>query len=303
MFIYISSKHFITSLVKPIFTKSFNISKIISIVGVVIVLFEIIQIIEYFIFGTSNTWFLFDMFSISTATDIGRFQAVNFLSFMRPISFYHEPSYLGIVLLILLICANELKINKIFILIYYLGIIISFSTTALIFLVLYFILKNFIHIKNILWAFLLAFIIILLKVDNETLDSIFRFTEVLNSGTSGNERLIGPYDYLINEIFIKRHFFGIPLGQSDLIFNISFYLFFLYFGILTPILFFIFIAFIFLRFKSDSLKYLVAFFALLFLNGAIFTLESALILYCLNYTFVLKNKSIIYKSISQSRCN
>jgi hypothetical protein len=149
---------------------------------------------------------------------------------------------------------------------------------------------NITHIKNIFWLFLLTVIIILIKVDNETLDNVFRFTEILNSGTSGNERLIGPYDYLINEIFIKKHFLGIPLGQSDLIFNNSFYLLFLYFGILTPFLFFILIAFIFLRFKSDSFKYLIAFFALLFLNGAIFTLESALILYFLNYTFVLKKQ-------------
>ncbi len=283
---------FITSLFNPIFTPKFNINKIISVVGLLIVLFEIVQICEYFFLGSSNTWFIFDGLSISTATDISRFQAVNFLSFMRPISFYHEPSYLGIVLLILLICANELKINKIFIFIYFLGIILSFSTTALIFLVTYFFLKNISRVKNILWIFLLILIILLLKVDNETLDNIFRFSEILNTGTSGNERLIGPYDYLVNEIFIKKHYFGIPLGQSDLIFNNSFYLLFLYFGILTPFIFLIFIVFVIFKFKSDSSKYLIAFFSLLFLNGAIFTLESALILYCLNYTFVSKKLSL-----------
>lgn len=279
---------FISSLVKPKFSKRVNLNIIISFVGVLVVAYEILQICEYFLLGTSDTWFLLDRFSISTATDIGRFQAVNLLSFMRPISFYHEPSYLGIVLLILLICANELKINKIIIFLFYLGIIISFSTTSLIFLVLYIILKNIIHLKRFIFAFLCIVIPIILYIDNETLDSVFRFSELLNAGTSGNERLIGPYDYLANEVFVKMHLFGIPLGQSDLIFNNSFYLLFLYFGILTPILLIIFISFVFSRFKSDSFKYLVAFFALLFLNGAIFTLESALILYLLNYTFALK---------------
>lgn len=282
---------FITSLFKPIYTHKFNINKIITVVGLLIVLFEIVQIGEYIFLGSSNTWFIFEGLSISTATDIGRFQAVNFLSFMRPISFYHEPSYLGIVLLILLICANELKINKIFIFVYFLGIILSFSTTALIFLVTYIFLINISRLKNTLWAFLFILIILLLKVDNETLDNIFRFSEILNTGTSGNERLIGPYDYLVNEIFIKKHYLGIPLGQSDLIFNNSFYLLFLYFGILTPFIILIFIAFVILNFKSNSYKYLIAFFSLLFLNGAIFTLESALILYCLNYTFVSKKQN------------
>ena len=74
-----------------------------------------IQVFENILLGSSSTWFLLDSVSISTATDISRFQAMNLLSYMRPISFYHEPSYLGIVLLILLICANELKVKKIFI--------------------------------------------------------------------------------------------------------------------------------------------------------------------------------------------
>ena len=92
---------FISLLNKSIKNVNINLQKIIIIIGIIIVLFEIIQISEFLIFGTSNSWFFLDKISISTATDINRFQAVNFLSFMRPISFYHEPSYLGIVLLIL----------------------------------------------------------------------------------------------------------------------------------------------------------------------------------------------------------
>ena len=276
---------FISSLNKPIKNKDFNPKKIITIIGVLIVLFEIVQVSEFLILGTSSSWFLFDKISISTATDINRFQAVNFLSFMRPISFYHEPSYLGIVLLIFLICANELKVKKIYIYIYIIGILISFSTTALLFLILYLIIKNFNSIKNFILIFITIFILSLFFIDQELLNNVFRLGEIFNAGTSGNERLIGPLDFLIDQFFSKHHYFGIPLGQSDLVFNNSFYLLFLYFGILTPIIFFIFIGYIVLKFKSNSLKYLLAFFSLLFLSGAIFTLEDALILYLLNYTF------------------
>jgi hypothetical protein len=284
---------FISSLNKPIKNENFNLQKVITIIGVIIVLFELIQISEFLIFGTSNSWFVLDKFSISTATDISRFQAVNFLSFMRPISFYHEPSYLGIVLLIFLICANELKVKQIFIYIYIIGILISFSTTALLFLILYLIIKNFNNIKNFTLIFFTILILSLFFIDQDILNNVFRFSEIFNAGTSGNERLIGPLDFLIDQFYNKHHYFGIPLGQSDLVFNNSFYLLFLYFGILTPFILFIFIGYIVFKFKSNSLKYLLAFFSLLFLSGAIFTLEDALILYLLNYTFnaSLKNKT------------
>ena len=279
LFVYISS------LFKPIYYDRINPQRIIIYIGIFIVLFELIQILEYLILGSSNTWFILDSLSISTATDIGRFQAVNFLSFMRPISFYHEPSYLGIILLILLICANELKVNKLFLFIFYIGIIISFSTTALVFLILYIILLNFKSIKTFLMLFIIVILLFYFLLDNETLDNIFRFNEIFNAGTSGNERLIGPYDYLSDQFFNKHNYFGIPLGQSDLVFNNSFYLFFLYFGIFTPLLLLIFIFFIFYKFKKNSFKYLLAFFSLIFLSGSFFTLEYALILYFLNYSF------------------
>jgi len=279
---------FMSSLSIPIISMKFNLNKIISIIGVLIVSFEMIQVFENILLGSSSTWFLLDSVSISTATDISRFQAMNLLSYMRPISFYHEPSYLGIVLLILLICANELKVKKIFIYIYYLGILVSFSTTALAFLILYLIFKNFNSIKNILIVVFILLILLIFFVGNNTLDTMFRISEIFISGTSGNQRLIGPYEFLFKEIIEKHYYFGIPLGQSDIILDNSFYLIFLYFGILTPILYILFISFIFYRFKSDAFKYLIAFFSLLFLNGAIFTLEATLILYCLNYTFVTK---------------
>ncbi len=276
---------YLSSLNKEIHSKNFNLVKIISIVSILIVLFEIIQVLEFSILGSSFTWFLLDSFSISTATDIGRFQAVNFLAFIRPISFFHEPSYLGVVLLILLISANELKVNKLVIYILYLGIICSFSTTALIFLLLYIISRNINRLKNILLLILFSTLSFLFFLDEEILDSVFRLSEIFNAGTSGNERLIGPYEYLAEQFFNRHYYFGIPLGQSDLIFNNSFYLLFLYFGIFTPVLFSIFIVYIFYIYNENAIKYLIAFCSLLFLSGAIFTLEDALLLYILNYSF------------------
>ena len=204
---------------------------------------------------------------------------------MRPISFYHEPSYLGIVLLILLICANEIKVHRFFIYVYYFGILASFSTTALAFLVLYILFNNFEKLKSALVLIFFVFIFLFFFIDSETLDTIFRFSEILNSGTSGNQRLIGPYDYLVNQVFVKHHYFGIPLGQSELVFNNSFYLLFLYFGIMTPVILSTFVLFVFSRCKFHSIKYLIAFFSLLFLSGALFTLEATLLLYILNLSF------------------
>lgn len=284
---------FISSLVKPFKSTVLNLKLIISCVGVLIVFFECIQIGEYLILGTSNSWFLLDKFSISTATDIGRFQAVNLLTFIRPISFYHEPSYLGIVLLFFLICANEIRVNRFIIYILYFGILASFSTTALSFLILYIFISYFEKIKSALFLISFVFVLLFFFIDSETLDSIFRFSEILNSGTSGNERLIGPYDYLVKQIFVKNHFFGIPLGQSELVFNNSFYLFFLYFGLLTPFVLLFFIVYLFSLYKFRSIKYLIAFFSLLFLNGAIFTLEATLLLYFLNLTFFSNRDSTL----------
>lgn len=179
LFVYLSS------LAKPIYNSKLDFIRIISYLGVIVVAFECLQICEYLILGSSNSWFFLDRFSISTATDIGRFEAVNFLAFIRPISFYHEPSYLGIILLILLIAANELKVNKLIIFIYYFGIVISFSTTALVFLVLYVLIKNFESLKKILFVTIIVLISLNYFLDRETLDTVFRFNEILNSGTSG----------------------------------------------------------------------------------------------------------------------
>ncbi len=282
---------FSSSLKKPIYEiGSKNLLIIIKFSSLFIISFELFQVIEKLIFGSTNSWFYLDGFLISTATNSNRFQAANFLSFTRPISFYHEPSYLGIILLILLICGKQLRINLYFQLFIVFGIILSFSTTALVFLIFYFFMFN---IKKIKLFFILSIITILLGLsffDSETINNFIRLNEILNPGTSGNQRLIGPFDYLVNELFFNHHIFGIPLGQSNLVFNNSFYLLFLYFGFLTPVILLLLFYILFKKYGFDSIFYLIALFSLLFLNGAIFTMEDAFILYFLNTTFY------IYKS-------
>ena len=99
----------------------------------IILFFELLQVLEYFILGTSFSWFIFDKFSISTADDVGRFQAVNFLSYMRPVSLFHEPSYLGLVLFSIFVWGDLIKIKLLTKLLIILGIILTFSTTIYIF--------------------------------------------------------------------------------------------------------------------------------------------------------------------------
>ena len=118
---FIGSKFYVP---KVIYNLNFKL--ILSIAVIVIVLFELIQVLEYSSIGTSFCWFLLDKYSISTAEDVGRFQAVNFLNYMRPVSLYHEPSYLGLVLFSVLIWGESLKINLYIKSLIIIGIILSF---------------------------------------------------------------------------------------------------------------------------------------------------------------------------------
>ena len=277
---------FLSSLFKPLYNlKTINFILIIKFTSILLIVLELLQVFEKIYFGTTNLWFLFDGISISTATSSDRFQAANFISFIRPISFYHEPSYLGIILLVLLICSKQLQMHKKYFYLITFGIVLSFSTTALLFLILYFIILNLKKFTNFILFSLIIIIFLFSFFDWDTINSFIRINEILNSGTSGNARLIEPYEYLYDQIFIKEHYFGIPLGQSDLVFNNSFYLIFLYFGILAPFILVFFIIFILNKLHYAGIYYLIAFFALLFLSGSIFTLEDTFILYFLNLTF------------------
>ncbi|HAH53917.1 MAG TPA: hypothetical protein DCM02_01170, partial [Flavobacterium sp.] len=167
----IGSKFYIPNIVTKI-----NFRLILSIVVFMVVSFELVQVLEYSLIGTSFSWFLLDKYSISTAEDIGRFQAVNYLNYIRPVSFYHEPSYLGLVLFSILIWADSLKIKLIVKFVAIIGIILSFSTTIYLFTVLYYIPKLY-NNKYFKVYFSLVIVFFIFKY-NVLLFDFFRFGEI-----------------------------------------------------------------------------------------------------------------------------
>ncbi|HAT75370.1 MAG TPA: hypothetical protein DCS19_00605, partial [Flavobacterium sp.] len=218
----IGSKFYIPNIVTKI-----NFRLILSIVVFMVVSFELVQVLEYSLIGTSFSWFLLDKYSISTAEDIGRFQAVNYLNYIRPVSFYHEPSYLGLVLFSILIWADSLKIKLIVKFVAIIGIILSFSTTIYLFTVLYYIPKLY-NNKYFKVYFSLVIVFFIFKY-NVLLFDFFRFGEITNEGTSGYSRIVAPFFQVIEILFYKHNYFGIPFGQSPIIFDNSIFVVFSYY--------------------------------------------------------------------------
>lgn len=253
-----------------------DLMKVLKYSIILIVGFEFIQVLELLTLGTSNALFFLDDLSISTAENEGRFESVNFLGYTRPISFFHEPSYLGSTLLILLISYDliEKKQKKIFSIIAIIGIILSLSATSYVFLILYFFVKKdsssfskSIKVISIIIALLFSAAVI----------SFLRLDELLLVGSSGWNRIILPYLSLKSEIIEYYAYFGRTLGNTSIIYDNSFFLVLAYFGALTPVLLFYLIK------QSErriiqTRSMLIGILTLLFLNGAIFTPESSFLL-------------------------
>lgn len=277
----------------PKFVVEINFRLLLSIAVFIIVLFEVIQVFEYSFFGTSFSWFLLDKFSISTAEDVGRFQAVNFLTYMRPISLYHEPSYLGLVLFSVLIWGESLSFKIYLRLLVLLGIILSFSTTIYLFLIMYYIPKVYNNkYFKILFIFSILFFIVKYNI---SIFQFFRFSEIVTEGTSGYARIGAPFFEVIKLIFLQSNYFGIPFGQSPIMFDNSFFVIFSYYGILMPLFYFLIFGSV-LRSIKDYRKVFNCFLiigACLFVNGAFFTPETSFLVVMTNY-FLLNdlNKEI-----------
>jgi hypothetical protein len=266
-------------------SRKLDLKWVVSWAILMIVGFELVQIIEQLLFGSHQTWFLLDKISISTATEIDRFQSVNFLNYFRPISFFHEPSYLAVVLFILYTISSFYTISPWVKYAAVLGILMSMSTSIILFLALYFLIvgnKKWVIISLLFFAVLFSFFAI-----NIDIKELFRLSEVTMEGTSGNERLIKPLKIVYDEVINGLSILGIPLGQSKIIFDNSFYLLFLYFGVLTPIIFFLFYFYIrnTITDISHISRYLLGVGAILFVNGAFFTPESNILMFLLNITF------------------
>jgi len=277
----IGSKFYIPNIVTKI-----NFRLILSIVVFMVVSFELVQVLEYSLIGTSFSWFLLDKYSISTAEDIGRFQAVNYLNYIRPVSFYHEPSYLGLVLFSILIWADSLKIKLIVKFVAIIGIILSFSTTIYLFTVLYYIPKLY-NNKYFKVYFSLVIVFFIFKY-NVLLFDFFRFGEITNEGTSGYSRIVAPFFQVIEILFYKHNYFGIPFGQSPIIFDNSIFVVFSYYGLLTPLFYWLIFGSIFKNIDDYGklFGYFLVIGACLFVNGAFFTPETAFLIVLTNYFFL-----------------
>jgi hypothetical protein len=281
---------FISSLdTSKFFVNDKIIYSIIKYSSFLIIFFELIQISEQILLGTTLTWFVLDGISISTADDIGRFEAVNLLGFFRPTSFFHEPSYMAMVLFILLLILNK-KFNhqNLLNIILILAIILSMSSLMILIMLMYLTVRYLYKSKLILSIILISLPLFLLFGFGNYFSEFFRLNEIANEGTSGYVRVIEPL--LVTKNYILSNPLGIPLGQSDVVFNNSIFLFPLYFGILTPFVIAIILINIFknINKRIDFFNYLLGIGCLLIVNGAIFTIESAFLILFLNLTYFNK---------------
>lgn len=265
-----------------------NFKLIFSIAVIVIVLFELIQVLEYSLIGTSFSWFLLDKYSISTAENVSRFQAANFLNYMRPVSLYHEPSYLGLVLFSILIWGNSLKINLYIKSLIIIGIIFSFSTTIYLFMVLYYLPK--LYSNKYIKVFFCLFVVYFIIKYNIAIFEFFRLNEIATEGTSGYARIGAPFFQVLDILFYQNNFFGIPFGQSPIMFDNSFFVIFSYYGILTPLFYLLLFGSVFKSIKDYNklYNYFLIVGACLFVNGAFFTPETSFLIVLTNY-FLINN--------------
>jgi len=280
IYCYISSFTIKSTFIFKVDYRSFLIYSTVLIVG-----FELLQILEQFLLGSTDLWFLLDGLSISTADNIDRFEAVNFLGFSRPISFYHEPSYLGTVLLVLF-AVNDIQVkSKLVYFTLLFSILLTLSSTAVLFLFMY-VLTNFINQHQRSSVLIILFAILALIVMQVDLVSILRIDEIFVIGTSGWYRVMFPMEATIK--VLEGSPFGIPLAQAEFIYDNSLFLIISYFGVLTPFLALGWIVFIKHKLKTMifTIKYFVVFFCTLFLSGAIFTFESTVLCILLNFAFI-----------------
>jgi hypothetical protein len=254
--------------------------------AILLISFELIQICEQYALGTYTSWFWFDDFSISTATDVGRFEAINLKGYMRPVSFLYEPGFLGEVLFFLIVLNDRnLKSKKLEAFLLF-GLLCTISALSILLCIFYYVFKLLVQTSNRYIKLLYFFASLVTLFNFEKIYNASRIEEIFTEGTSGYIRLTEPFLETLQ--ILLGNTFGIPLGQSELVFNNSIFLILIYFGILTPFLF----IFLYVQLKKYSVKgfalfqYTFVFTSILLVNGALFTPESALLLGILNYSFI-----------------
>lgn len=231
--------------------------------------FTFLQVVTYQLSGDAWAWFVLDPISISTATDAGRFEAVNLLGYIRPTSVYHEPSYLALISLIgfhLTRTYTGPTLNKI---LFSANIVFSLSLTGIFFFVIYLFATGKKWVKSLLITIL---IILVLSFGLSVLQGFVRVEEILRPGTSGYERLVVPFEISLNYWIVFP--FGSPLGNVFPQLNNSLGIGFCYFGVFA-------IPLLILFFLQISVEKIIIYASLLFTNGAFFTTEIALLVYLL----------------------
>jgi hypothetical protein len=270
--------------------KLINYALILRIATYTILGFELIQIFEQFFLGSHSSWFWLDGLSISTAERIGRFEAVFFLGFYRPLSFFHEPSYLAAISFVLLLINDRtIRIKH---LSYLLIISITFSLSAIgTGMLLFYLAHNLWYKNRTLFTFCLVIAGIFSAIYGNEVLAYLRLPEIFVEGTSGYIRLVEPL--IITYTVLSSFPLGIPLGQSEVVFNNSLYLIFLYFGLFSPFLIIAWAFVVWSRIKRIMyfVNYSLGVTFLLLVSGAIFTIESAFLLLLLNYSFMNNYRS------------
>ena len=245
------------SLVSYLFKNNQIDYKILRYISIGILIFAVIQVVALVWLKDDSYFFLLDPISISTAEDVGRFQAANLMWYMRPVSIYHEPSFFGLVSLVLF-HVHYVRTNK-FNYVNFLAIILSMSSTAIFFLFLYLAWKQTLLIK----IFSLALIGFLITI----FYSYTRLDEVFQPGTSGHERLVRPIlDLGMN---YGRNFIAVPVGNLFPQTNNSLQLLFAYLGSASLLL---------IPLTLKAYRILPVLLCILFTNGAFLTPDGAILL-------------------------
>ena len=236
-----------------------SIDTILSIISRITLVLALFQVVLYVVFNNDIGFFLFDRLSISTATKVGRFEAVNLLGYIRPVAQYHEPSFLALVAN--LIFAHRLYFKNKFDFAAIAIIILSLSIVGLVTLILTVWLRS-----NTMYKLLLLFLfceLVYLYPD------FLRLGEITRPGTSGHER-IGVMLTTMIEV-LNNSLVPIALGNWQTLPNNSLQVIIGYYSVLAiPVLFVLGYA--------VPLGLWGVLFGILFTNGAIFTFTGGFML-------------------------
>lgn len=282
---------FFHSLVKDVTRSLFSLKKTSGVLIVFISLFMMIQLLEQLFYNSHSSWFMFDQISTSTAVDPIRFKSSIFQSYIRPTSVYYEPSYLGFVLFLLMVVNIELRGRLIYSVIAVLAILLTVSSVSYIFLFLFLFVRFFsTGCKECIVLVIFSLVFVLFDGFR-----FLRLEELTWVGTSGYQRITEPLLATIS--YLSAHPFGLPLGQASFLYNNSFFVVALYFGILFPFVMFLYGYCVYKRTYSIRMfiSYFVVVFFLLNLNGSIFTPDGAFFIAVINYIYLVVSHGEIEK--------